>query len=29
DEHPHTLTSRHNLALVLRALGRLDEAEEI
>ena len=25
--HPSTLTSRSNLALVLRDLGRLDEAE--
>ncbi|HLU98666.1 MAG TPA: tetratricopeptide repeat protein [Thermobifida alba] len=28
-EHPHTLASRNNLASVLQALGRLDEAEEV
>jgi hypothetical protein len=27
EEHPDTLTSRNNLALVLRGLGRLEEAE--
>ena len=26
-EHPDTLTSRNNLAAVLRDLGRLEEAE--
>ncbi|GAA0410654.1 hypothetical protein GCM10009530_73940 [Microbispora corallina] len=27
EEHPDTLTSQNNLALALRALGRLEEAE--
>lgn len=28
-EHPHTLTSLHNMANLLKEQGKLDEAEEL